>query len=277
MSEITAGAVKAFRDRTGLPMMDCKRALTEANGDEEAAIEILRKAGKKSMEKRTDRETEAGRIAIFTCPETNTTAMIELLCESAPVANTDAFIALTNALAQQLACGLGADTPEQLLSQPFPGKSTTLQQEYDDLVNKIREVFRLNRMIRISGNIGAYVHHNAGIGVLTHIQGENIDLARDICMHVASMRPKALRKEDLDPAIIERERRIIQEEVEQQNAGKPANIIQKIVDGRLHAFAAESCLLEQPFVKEMKKTVSQIADENKISILTVTHWILGGK
>lgn len=277
MTEITAAAVNTFRKRTGLPMMECKKALQEAGGDEEIAIEILRKAGKKSMEKRSDRETDAGRIAIFQDPKTGVTAMVELLCESAPVANTDEFILLVNAMAQQLAEGPGANTPDELLAQPWPGKKTTLQYEYDDLVNKIREVFRLTRMVRIQGQVGGYVHHNAGIGVLTHVEGDNLDLARDICMHVASMKPKAVRADDLDPAVIEKERRIITEEVQENNADKPEHVRLKMVEGRVKSFIAESCLMEQAFVKEMKKTVSQVTDEGKIKIQQVVHWVLGQK
>jgi len=128
-------------------MMECKRALIEANGDEDLAIELLRKSGKKTMEKRGGRETEAGRIAICFDEATGITAMVELLCESAPVAGTDEFGQLIANLASQLAKGPGAKTAEELLAQPVPGNpNRTLQEEYDDLVNKIREVFKLNRM-----------------------------------------------------------------------------------------------------------------------------------
>jgi elongation factor Ts len=274
--EISAATVKAFRDKTGLPMMDCKRALQEANGDEELAIELLRKAGVKTMAGRTDRETECGRIAVFTDPKTKVTAMVELLCESAPVANTEEFIALINGLAEQLAKGPGAKTADELLAQPFPGKSgVTLKGFYDDLVNKIREVFRLTRLERIEGPCGAYVHHNAGVGVLLPIKGDNHELARDVCMHVASMKPQALKKEELDPAVIEKERKLVVEQVKEQNSGKPENIVQKIVDGKMKAFLAECCLLDQPFVKDTAKTVSQVCTDGKIEITKMIHWVLG--
>ena len=274
--EISATIVKAFRDKTGLPMMDCKRALVEANGDEEKAIEILRKAGAKTMAARTDRETEAGRIALFTDTNKQVTAMVELLCESAPVANTEEFIALVNGLAEQLATGPGAKTPEELLAQPFPGKKgVTLQQFYDELVNKIREVFRLPRIVRIEGPCGAYVHHNAGIGVLLPIEGTNTDLGKDISMHVASMKPQALSENDIDPAIIQKERDMILSEVQAQSKGKPENVVQKIVDGKMKAFLAERTLLGQPFVKDATKTVAQACEEGKITIKQMIHWVLG--
>ena len=274
--EISAATVKAFRDKTGLPMMDCKKALVEAKGDEEKAIEILRKSGAKTMAARTDRETGAGRIASFTDPTKQVSAMVELLCESAPVSNTEEFIALVNGLAEQLATGPGAKTAEELLAQPFPGKpGTTLQQFYDDLVNKIREVFKLSRLVRIDGHCGAYVHHNHAIGVLLPIEGTNTDLGKDICQHVAAMKPAALSETDIDPAIVKKERDLILTEVQEQSKGKPENVIQKIVDGKMKAFFAERTLLGQPFVKDSVKTVAQVCDEGKIKIKQMIHWVLG--
>lgn len=257
-------------------MMDCKKALVEANGDEEKAIELLRKSGAKTMEARTDRETSAGRIALFVDTKNNVSAMVELLCESAPVANTEEFIALVNGLAEQLATGPGAKTSEELLAQPFPGKAgTTLKQFYDDLVNKIREVFRLTRIARIEGPCGAYVHHNSGIGVLLPLEGTNADLGKDISMHVASMKPQALSENDIDPAVVQKERDMILAEVQEQGKGKPENVIQKIVDGKMKAFFADRTLLGQPFVKDGAKTVAQVCEEGNIKIKEMIHWILG--
>jgi elongation factor Ts len=273
--EISAATVKAFRDKTGLPMMDCKKALVEANGDEEKAIEILRKSGAKTMAARTDRETGAGRIASFTDPKKQVSAMVELLCESAPVSNTEEFIALVNGLAEQLATGPGAKTPEELLAQPFPGKKVTLQQFYDDLVNKIREVFKLSRIARIEGACGAYVHHNHAIGVLLPLEGTNTDLGKDICQHVAAMKPAALSENDIDSALVKKERDMILTEVQEQSKGKPENVVQKIVDGKMKAFFAERTLLGQPFVKDSAKTVAQVCDEGKIKIKQMIHWVLG--
>jgi len=277
--EISATVVKAFRDKTGLPMMDCKRALVEANGDEDKAFEILRKAGAKTMATRTDRETEAGRIALFTDPKKQVSAMVELLCESAPVANTEEFIALANGLAEQLATGPGAKTPEELLAQPFPGKKgVTLQQFYDELVNKIREVFKLPRIIRIEGPCGAYVHHNAAIGVLLPIEGENTELGKDIAMHVASMKPQVLSEKDIDPAIVQKERDMVITEVQgdEKNKNKPENVIQKIVDGKMEkGLFAERTLLWQEFVKTKGKTVAQVCEEGKIKVKEMIYWGLG--
>ena len=276
--DISAATVKAFRDKTGLPMMDCKRALVEANGDEEKAIEILRKAGAKTMAARTDRETDSGRIALYADSAKQVTAMVEILCESPQVASAEEFIALANGLAEQLATGPGANTPDELLAQPFPGKAgVTLREFFDDLVNKVRVVIQLTRIIRVEGPCGAYVHHNAAIGVLLPIEGDNVELGKDIAMHVASMQPFALSESDLDPAVVQRERELILSEVQETSKGKPENVIQKIVDGKMKAFLAERTLLGQPFVKDTAKTVTQVCEEGKIVVKKMIHWMLGQK
>ena len=274
MGSISAAAVKALRERTGLPMMDCKRALQEAGGDEEAAIEALRKSGKKTMEKRAGRETSAGRIAAHTDMAAGVAAMIELACESAPVANNEEFVKLANDLAEQLATGPGAATADELLSQSSPGDSSqSLKQRFDDLNNRIREVFKLNRLMRIDASCGGYVHHNGGVGVLLEIEGNDAEVAKDICMHVAAMRPMALAKEDLDAELVKKEREILAGAARAE--GKPENIIEKMVDGRMRNFFAERCLNEQPFVKDDKQTVGEVAQAAGIKVIRFVHWELG--
>lgn len=274
MAEITAAMVKAFREKTGLPMLECKKALVEADGDQERAIDLLRKSGKKTMEQRSGRDTECGRIFIYTSPN-GKTAMVEILCESAPVANNNEFVALGEGMAQQLAEGPGASTPEELKAQNFPGKSETIQTIFDDLVNKIREVFKFQRLVLIESKVGCYVHHNNAIGVVLEIDGENPELASNICMHVASMNPKALSPADLSADMIAKEREIAWEQTKAQNAGKPDNLIEKIVDGRVKAMLSEICLVDQPFVLDTSKTVAQAATEGGISLKKIHHWLLG--
>ncbi|MDR2642385.1 MAG: translation elongation factor Ts [Planctomycetaceae bacterium] len=274
--EISASQVKAFRDKTGLPMMDCKKALVEAEGNEDKALEILRKAGAKTMAGRTDRITQEGRIVVFTDKAKNVTAMIELLCESEPVSNNADFELLATALAEQLATGPGAETPAELLAQPFPHKSgITLQQFLDELFNKIREVFRLSRIIRIEGNTSSYVHHNKHIAALLVIDGEDSLAARDICMQVASMNPPYLRKEDIEPSIVAKELELQTKQAKERNPNKPDNILQKIVDGLMNTFYAERTLLSQPFVKDPSKTVQQVCKDAKFEIKKTIRWVLG--
>jgi elongation factor Ts len=273
MAEISAAAVKSLRERTNLPMMDCKKALTEANGDVDKAVEVLRKAGAKLMEKRAGRAATSGRIAVYVAPTAAVGAMIDLRCESAPVANNENFVQLANDMAQQLATGAGASSPEALLTQPSPSKTApTLKQQFDELNNKIREVFKLERVVRIDGRCGGYAHHNSAVGVLLRFEGGNDGLARDICMHITAMRPAVVFKEELDPAVVDKEREILSAAARKE--GKPENIIAKMVEGRLRNFYAECCLAEQPFVKDDKKTVGQVAKEAGMKLVSFVRWEL---
>jgi elongation factor Ts len=255
-------------------MMDCKEALKNSGGDESAAIDWLRKRGQKIMGGRGDRETSSGRIAMYLDPAKKVGTMIELRCESAPVANNEEFVALASNLAKQLAVGPGAKTPEDLWKQLSPDKSgKTLETEKDDLANKIREVFVLARIVRFDGPSGGYVHHNGASGVLIEGEGGNAEVIKDVAMHTAAMRPAAVSKEELDPAVVEKEREILAAAARQE--GKPENIIAKMVEGRLRNFYSERVLLEQPFVKDDKKTVGQLAKEAGLKIKRLVHWELG--
>jgi len=183
-------------------------------------------------------------------------------------------MALANNLAKQLAVGPGAKTADELWKQPSPGKSgKTLSDEKDDLANKIREVFNLARIVRLDGLCGGYVHHNGASGVLMEVEGGTPEVVKDIAMHTAAMRPQAVTKEELDPAVVEKEREILSAAARQE--GKPENIIGKMVEGRLRNFYSERVLLEQPFVKDDKKTVGQLAKEAKLTIKRLVHWELG--
>ncbi len=275
MAEITAAAVRAFREKTGLPLMDCKRALTEAHGDEEKAIEMLRKAGEKLEAKRADRVTEFGRFGIYAGLDKSTGAMVELKCESAPVTQNDEFIRLANDLAQQLATGPGAATADELLAQASPSQpGSTLAQQKADLFNRIREVFNIGRMVRIDGPCGGYSHNAKTVaGVLLAVDGGTDAVAKDVSMHIAAMRPKALNISDLDPALVDKEREILREAALKE--GKPANIVDKMVEGRLRSFYAEQVLCEQPFVKDDKLTVGKFAAQHQMKIQRFVHWELG--
>ncbi len=274
MAGITAAEVKALRDRTGLPMMDCKKALQECDGDIEKAIDALRKKGATKMAGRTDRATESGRIAIYNDTAAGVGAIVELQCESAPVSSNEEFVQLAADIAQQLATGPGAATAEELLAQPSPSQpDKTLQAQFDDLTNRIREVFRVQRLERIDGTCGGYVHHNGAVGVLLHVEGGSEELAKDICMHTAAMHPQVLAIADLDPAEVAREREVLSEAA--RGEGKPESIIDKMVEGRLRNFYAERCLAEQPFVKDDKLTVGKVAEAAGMKLVKFTHWVLG--
>lgn len=273
MAEITAQAVKALRDRTGLPMMECKKALQEVGGDEAAAIEHLRKAGKKTMEGRAGRETAFGRMGVYADVDKGVGALVELRCESAPVAGSAEVVQFASDLAKQLALGPGAQTPEELLSQPSPShEGQTLGEVKDDLENRIREVIKISQLARIDAPCGGYAHHTGTHGVLTEVEGLNQQLANEISMHIAAMRPDVVAVEDLDPAVVEKEREILASAA--RSEGKPENIIGKMVEGRLRNFYAERVLNEQPFVKDNDKTVGKVAKEAGGKVIRFIHWQL---
>jgi elongation factor Ts len=274
MAEITAAAVKILRERTGLPMMECKKALQETGGDENKAVEWLRKQGIKTQETRLGRETSAGRIAVHADFERGVGAMIEMKCESAPVASSPEFVQFAKDMARQLATGPGAKTAAELLKQPAPGKpGSTLGEQKDDMFNRIREVFDLGRIVRFDAPSAGYVHHTGDIGVLVEVSGGNAEAAKDVAMHVAAKNPEAVSKEDLDPKSIDKEREILTEAARQE--GKPEAIIAKMIEGRLKNFFADKVLLEQPFVKDDKKTVGQIAKEAGMQVKRFVRWQLG--
>lgn len=273
MPEVTATMVKALRERTGLPLMEVKKALQETGGDEEKALEFIRKQGIKTKETRIGRETSAGRVAVYVDFAKGLGAMVELQCESAPVAGGKEFIQFANDLAKHLASGPGAGGGEELLKQTIPGKSQTFGEALDDMYNRIREVFKLGRVARIDGACGGYAHHDGSAGALVQVQGGNAETAKDIAMHVVAFRPAAVSKDDLDPAAVEKEREILTAAARQE--GKPENIIGKMIEGRLKNFFAERVLLEQPFVKDDKRTVGKVAEEAKMKVVRFVRWELG--
>jgi elongation factor Ts len=274
MAEITAAMVMKLRDETGLPMMECKKALQDTGGDFELAKQKARESGKKIMAMRQDRSTDEGRLAVYATINPPVGAMIELQVESAPVAKHEDVVALANDLAKQLATGPGAKTPDELWKQPAPSrKGTTLQQWKDELEGKMREVLRLTRVHRINAPAGGYVHHDAKSGVLLEVQGGNDELAKSVAMHVAAMRPKATTTAELDKSLVDKERAILTEQARKE--GKPDNIIEKMIEGRMRNFYAEHVLSEQPFVKDDKQTVGKVAAAGGMKLVKFIRWQLG--
>jgi elongation factor Ts len=280
MAEITAASVMALREKTGLPMMECKKALQECGGDTAAAVDWLRKQGIKTQSMRADRETSCGRLAVYTDPAKGVAAMVEFKCESPPVAGCADVKDYAADLAKTLALGPGAKTADELLAQKsaaHPGK--TLAEIKDDLFNRMREVFEVSRILRIDAPCGAYAHHDGSKAALVEIAGNTsaanaAEIAKDIAMHVVALAPAAIRKEDLDPAVVDKEREILSEAARKE--GKPENIIAKMIEGRLRNFFATCVLLEQPFVKDDKQSVGQLAKSAGLEVKRVENWKLGG-
>lgn len=280
MAAITAAAVMALREKTGLPMMECKKALTECGGDTDQAVDWLRKQGIKTQALRADRETSMGRLAVFTDLDKGVGTLIELKCESAPVANGPEFQDLVNDMAKTLAIGPGAATAEELLAQKslaHPDK--TLGELKDDLFNRMREVFELSRICRIDAPCGGYAHHDGSKAAIVEVAGNTsgpqaAEVAKDIAMHIVALAPQAIAKDDLDQEVVDKEREILTEAARKE--GKPENIIAKMIEGRLRNFFSQCVLLEQPFVKDDKQTVGKLAKDAGLEVKRMENWKLGG-
>ena len=276
MAEVTAAAVKALRERTDLPMMLCKKALVEAEGDMEKAIEFLKQEVGKVREKRADNATLEGRIFTLAKDDGSEAVMVEVQCESEPVAKGEDLGKFGTLLAKQLLEGPGAGTPEELLAQPVPGGSGTLNEMFDDLVNKIREKIVVSRIVRAKGPLGVYVHHDGKTGVLFQASGDDhkAEVLRDVAMHIAGMRSSVVNPEDLDATTVKAERDRLAAEA--KATGKPDNIIEKIVDGRMQAFYKEEGVLAlQDFAKEQSKSVSQALAEKGLKPVAFQRWAIG--
>jgi elongation factor Ts len=275
MTTISAAAVNALRKRTNAPMMECKAALTEAHGDMEKAVEILRKQNSAIQAKKGERETAEGRIAVYLDPAKQVGAIVEVRCESAPVAKSEPFIHLANDIAKQVALK-GATTVEALLAQPFvDNPQRTINDRIGEAVGLIRENMKPARMAQLTGLLGSYTHHDGSVGVLLQVEGAQADpqLLRDICMHITARNPVAARRDDVDPALIEKEREIAKTQA--AATVKPANIVDRIAEGKLKTWFAENVLLEQPFVKDDSKTVGDLLKSAGLTIVQFIRYRVG--
>lgn len=277
MAEITAEAVKLLRERTDLPLMECKRALTEANGDQEQAMKILKERVKGWKEKMVDRVASEGRVATLAAADGSICAMVEVQCETAPVARNDDFLFLCDQLTKQLLNGPGAATPDELLAQQCPDKAgTTLADLYDSVLNKIREKIVVARVLKVAGPAGVYTHHDGKLGVVFQASGagKNPEILRDVAIHVAAMKPKVCLPGEMDQSVVAAERAKLVDEA--KKSGKPDNIVEKIVDGKMRMFYNnEGVLVAQPFVKDEAKTVEQALAAAGYKAVGFTRWRIG--
>jgi elongation factor Ts len=279
MAEITAEAVKKLRDRTGMQMMKCKAALTEASGDMEKAVEILRKQNKDAVDKAASRETAEGRIGVFIDPAKKIGAILELRCETAPVAKSDLYIKLATDLAKQVATH-GATSAEALLAQHFVDDAKkTVAERVAEVVGLMKENIKPARMTQMTGLLGSYVHHDGSVGVLLQVEGEKADpqLLRDVCMHIAARSPVAGRREDITPERVAKETEIAKAQVDAdpKNKSKPPQILEKIIEGKVKTWFAENVLVEQPFVKDDSKTVGQLLQSAGLKMSKFVRYKVG--
>jgi elongation factor Ts len=259
MAEITAEAVKKLRDRTGIQMMKYKAALQKADGDMEKAIEILRKENVGAVAKLAEREAGEGRIGVYIDPVKQVGALVELRCETAPVAKSEMFVQLANDLAKQVALH-EATTPEALLAQPYVGDAKkTVNDRLAEVAGLMRENMKPVRMARLAGGpLGSYVHHDGSVGVLVLVEGAKGDasLLRDVAMHITAKNPAAALREHVSQDTVNKEMEIARAQA--AATGKPANIVEKIAEGKMKTWYAENVLAEQPFVKDDSKTVGDL-------------------
>ena len=275
MAEITAAAVKALRELTDMPMMKCKEALVQAEGDQDRAIEILKTEAGRVLLKRAENVTAEGRIFLAVREDGRQAAMVEVQCESAPVATGEHLENFGNQLARVLLDGPGVQSPDQLLDQDAPDGGT-LREVYDALVGTIREKIVVSRVTRLDGPIAGYVHHDYKTGVLFQAGGDDASsgVLRDVAMHIAALRPTVVRPEELDPADVQAERDRLTAEA--KATGKPDNIIDRIVEGRMKNFYIDhGVLLLQPFAKDDSKSVSQALAEKGLEAVAFARWVIG--
>jgi len=272
MADITAGMVRELREKTDAPMMECKKALTEAAGDMDKAEEILRvKLGNKAS-KAASRIAAEGVVAVHISTDGKLGALVEVNCETDFVAKNDDFLAFTAALAQLVAVKNPVDVAA-LSALALDG--TSVEERRKALVGKIGENLSIRRFVRMDtkGHLASYIHGGAKIGVLVDLAGGDDVLGRDIAMHIAASKPVALSRDQVPADLIRKEHDIAAAKAAE--SGKPANIVEKMVEGSVQKFLKEVTLLGQLFVKNDKQTIEQLLEAANASVSRFELYMVG--
>lgn len=249
MAEIKASMVKELRDRTGLGMMECKKALAGAGGDIDAAIEELRKSSGMKAAKKAGRTAAEGAIALQLADDGKSGVMVEVNSETDFAARDANFLGFVGSVVAEVADQQQTDIAHLM--------SAGLEDKRQALVQKIGENITVRRAELVTGDVvGGYVHGNGKIAVLVNLVGGDAELAKDVAMHVAAVNPQVAKPSDMSPELLEKERAIYVAQA--ADSGKPPEIVEKMVEGRVRKFVAESSLVEQPFVKDPDLKVSQL-------------------
>ncbi|MFF4218079.1 MULTISPECIES: translation elongation factor Ts [Streptomyces] len=268
MANFTAADVKKLRELTGAGMMDCKKALDEAEGNLEKAVEIVRVKGLKGVAKRESRTTENGAVVSVVADDNTSGVIVELKCETDFVAKGEKFVAVAEALAAHVAKSAPADVEALMASEIEPGK--TVQAFVDEANATLGEKIVVDRFARFdNGFVSVYMHRTAAdlppqVGVLVELDKENAEVAKDVAQHIAAFAPKFLSREDIPAEMVENERRVA--EATAREEGKPEAALPKIVEGRVTGFYKENVLLDQAFAKDNKKSVQKILDEAGVTL-----------
>ncbi|MFH5822492.1 translation elongation factor Ts [Georgenia sp. AZ-5] len=278
MANYTAADIKALREKTGAGMLDVKKALDEAQGDQDKALEIIRVKGLKGVAKREGRTVAEGLIAaeVTSDGDGETGVMVEVNSETDFVAKNQTFIDFANSVLAAAVSSKAADV-DTLLGAEADGQ--TVQAKVDNVAATIGEKIAVRRVARVSGEkVSVYLHRTArdlppSVGVLVATDAAGAEVARDVAMHIAAFSPRYLSRDDVPADVVENERRIAEET--SRNEGKPEAALPKIVEGRMNGFYKENCLLDQAFAKDPKKSVGKVVEEAGGTVLGFVRFRVG--
>ncbi|MBU8906984.1 translation elongation factor Ts [Desertibacillus haloalkaliphilus] len=272
---VTASMVKELREKTGAGMMDCKKALTETDGDMDKAVDLLREKGIAKAAKKADRIAAEG--LAFVKVDGNKAAILEVNSETDFVAKNESFQDLVSELGSHILSQNPA-TVEEALEQPFQGDGETVQEYINNQIAKIGEKISLRRFeVATKGDgdaFGAYLHMGGKIAVLTTLEGTtDEEVAKDVAMHVAAINPKYVSRDSVPAEETDREREVLKQQA--LNEGKPENIVEKMVEGRLGKFFEQICLLDQPFVKDGDQKVGKFVESKGATVKNFVRFEVG--
>jgi elongation factor Ts len=274
MAAITAAQVKELRERTNVGMMECKKALEAANGDMELAIEELRKSGRAKADKKASRVASEGIVMIQTAQDGKCAVMVEINSETDFVGRDENFLAFANAVAKTALAAKVQDVAA-LSAMTLAGSSMSVEEARQALVAKVGENISIRRIVILNvttGSLGAYSHGNR-IGVLVELDNDNADLAKDIAMHVAACKPLVVSPEDVPSDVVAKEKEIYMAQA--AGSGKPQEIIEKMVNGKLKKYLDEVSLMGQPFVKDPEVMVSNLLGKHRAKVVSFTRFEVG--
>jgi len=271
-ADIDPQLVKQLREKTNAGMMDCKRALSEANGNLEKAETILRTKGIASAGKKASRATKEGIVASYIHLQGKVGVLVEVNCETDFVAKNEEFLAFARSLAELVAKN---NPPDVATLSNLPLEGSTVEERRKHLVGKIGENVSPRRFTRMQakGRLVTYIHGGSKIGVLVDVVGGEETLAKDIAMHIAASKPVALSREEVPAEVVQKERDIAAAKAAE--SGKAANIVEKMVEGSVQKFLKEVTLLGQPFVKNDKQTVADLLKSSNASVAAFTLYVVG--
>jgi elongation factor Ts len=281
MANISAADVKRLREQTGAGMLDCKKALDEADGDFDSAVEVLRIKGAKDVNKRATRTAGNG-LVTAELNGTDAGVLVELNCETDFVAKTDLFQELAGQIAKATLASKAADRLAALsteVQRPGGGQSQTVEQLIESAAAELKEKMELGRFARFEGGyVTSYLHRSdralpPTLGVLVQTDQANEEVARDLGQQIAAMRPQYATRDDVPTDVVDKERRIAEQITREE--GKPEQAVPKIVEGRVNAFFKDVVLVEQPFVKDGKQTVGRVLANDGVSVLGFARFQVG--